>query len=243
MLRVCKNFLISTAIVILKLVDNLVKLFRDANLSFGLKFLVALVGVGVILSQVVPGLSVRSDQLLQVGNSLTNTVTTSVDASTGLPRTGADFELNQLGTASDFRLEIPRIGVSKEIVAEVDPRSEEIYGPVIEEAVAHGRFTRLPHEATVDGNVYLFAHREGIAPDGRDYGYFNRLDELRPGDRAEVRFRGETYTYQFRESFVIKPEDTWVYTDRASVPTLTLQTCENGEEDRLIVKFDLISVE
>lgn len=144
--------------------------------------------------------------------------------------------------AKGFKLRIPSIGLEHNVTENVNPARESIYGPVIEQSIAHGQYTRLPDEATVDGNVYLFAHRTGNI-NGRDIGFFNRLDELGKGDKAYVSYAGKTYVYEAYKSFVITPEDTWVYTGQSDFPSLTLQTCENGEEQRLIVKFKLVRVE
>jgi LPXTG-site transpeptidase (sortase) family protein len=141
----------------------------------------------------------------------------------------------------NFRLLIPSIGVNKKVIENVHPAREDIYGPVIENYVAHGMYTRLPDEAMIDGNVYLFAHREGNVA-GKDVGFFRNLDKLNNGDKAQVIYGDKTYTYQAYRSFVIEPEDTWVYGAESDFPTLTLQTCENGEEQRLIVKLKLIEV-
>lgn len=141
----------------------------------------------------------------------------------------------------EFTLSIPGIGLQHRVIENVNPGNEAIYGPIIEQYIAHGQYTRLPDEATTDGNVYLFAHREG-AKNGRNFGYFKNLDKIREGDKAVIKYDGKTYTYGAYTSFVISPKDTWVYTDESNVPTLTLQTCENGESMRLIVKFRLVSV-
>lgn len=141
----------------------------------------------------------------------------------------------------EFTLSIPSIGLQHRVIENVNPGNEAIYGPIIEKYIAHGQYTRLPEEATTDGNVYLFAHREGVK-NGRNIGYFKNLDKIREGDKAIIKYDGKTYTYTAYTSFVISPRDTWVYTDESNLPTLTLQTCENGESMRLIVKFRLVSV-
>jgi LPXTG-site transpeptidase (sortase) family protein len=132
--------------------------------------------------------------------------------------------------SGEFILSIPRIALKKEVVANVDPSDKAVYLPVIERKVAHGRYTMLPSQATENGNVYLFAHREGSG------NFFARLGELVTGDRIEVRFSGRTYLYTVSEKFVVGAKDTWVYTGTSALPTLTLQTCENGNTHRLIVK-------
>lgn len=134
----------------------------------------------------------------------------------------------------EFELKVAKIGLSHKVVPNVNPADEAVYGPVINNFIAHGEGTLLPDEAVLNGNVYLFSHRQGI---------FKRLGELRQGDTAVVRYHGSNYIYQLRESFIITPQDTWVYTPAAASPTLTLQTCEQGEKFRLILQFDLVHIE
>lgn len=140
-----------------------------------------------------------------------------------------------------FRLQIPSINLNKEVVENVDPGDESVYGPVIAKSVAHGRYTKLPDEAQENGNVYLFAHRDGYI-DGKYVGFFKRLGELRDGDVAYIHYAGKKYVYKFLRSFVITPQDTWVYTPESDMPILTLQTCENGESMRLMVQWQLTEV-
>jgi sortase (surface protein transpeptidase) len=158
-----------------------------------------------------------------------------------------DFSANGLpqilasSQTQDFRLVIPKIGLSHKVVENVDPASESVYGPVINEFIAHGMYTRLPDEAVSNGNVYLFAHREG-SYQGNNIGYFNQLDKVTAGDTAEITYAGKRYVYEFWRNFVITPQDTWVYNGESNFPMLTLQTCENGLAARLIVQFRLKEV-
>ncbi|MFQ5493509.1 MAG: sortase [Candidatus Dojkabacteria bacterium] len=157
----------------------------------------------------------------------------------GVPGISRGISVKAIPGSADvggFYLEIPAIGLKKRVVPNVDPTRRGAYLPVIDENVAHGRYTRLPDQATKSGNVYLYAHRDGHA------GFFNRLDELRNGAKIEIFYNGETFTYKVFRSFVVNRKDTWVYTAQSPSPTLTLQTCENGSEDRLIVKARLVRV-
>ena len=110
---------------------------------------------------------------------------------------------------------------------------------VLNHSVAHGKYTLLPNEAIDSGNVYLFAHRQG-SYNGKDIGFFKKLNEVQPGEEAYIYFDGHTYIYKFRSSVIISPKDTYVYTAYSPTPTLTLQTCEDGYSKRLILTFDLI---
>ena len=152
---------------------------------------------------------------------------------------GQKIEVDEnIHLSNEFKIEIPSIGLSKEIETNVDPREKEIYGPVIEQKVAHGMFTKLPDETAAkdSGNVYLFAHRDGDSP------FFSRLGELEVGETIYVYYGGKKYIYGVSEYFIVDPKDTSVYTGDSPSPTLTLQTCNNGIKERLIVRADLISV-
>ncbi|MFW5702395.1 MAG: sortase [Candidatus Dojkabacteria bacterium] len=141
-----------------------------------------------------------------------------------------------------FRLRIPAAGVDRKVISNVDPANENVYGPIINNYIAHGKYTKLPDEGSISGNVYLFAHRSGEYL-GQDVGYFKDLDEVDPGELAYIDYAGKTYVYEAYESFILDPKDTWVYTAKSPFPSLTLQTCENGEEQRLIVRFRLLRVD
>jgi LPXTG-site transpeptidase (sortase) family protein len=168
-------------------------------------------------------------------NSLQNKLVAEVSAEMSeLPATSVNAD-------NGFRLEIPKIGINRKVVENVDPADEAVYGQVIAQDIAHGKYTKLPDEAQQQGNVYLFAHRDGYA-NGNSIGFFKRLNELNLGDKAFVYYAQKKYTYELVKSFIVTPQDTWVYTGRSSFPALTLQTCEKGEELRLITQFKLIEV-
>ncbi len=157
------------------------------------------------------------------------------------PVNANSLEILDVSATTDFRLEIPKVAVNMSVAENVDPVNEAIYGPVIERKIAHGKYTRLPDEAKIDGNVYLFAHRDGYV-NGNYVGFFSRLDELNVGDEAVITYAGEKYGYVFLRNFVIAPHEVWVYNGESQSPMLSLQTCENGESQRLIVQFALKSV-
>lgn len=140
----------------------------------------------------------------------------------------------------EFKLVIPSINLQHTIQKNVDPRYESEYLPILDKYIAHGKFTKLPNQATQEGNVYLFAHRNSYA--GKSNGYFERLDEVGQGDIALIHYDGKIYTYQYRDSEIISPEDTSVYTSYSPSPTLTMQTCNNGLSERLIVRWKLVSI-
>ncbi len=168
-------------------------------------------------------------------------LTKGIDASQSSPNK-IDYKTISKNRDPNFKLIIPKIGLEKKVYENIDPGLEKVYKPVLEKGIAHGKFTKLPDEATTQGNIYLFAHRNGHVK-GQDIGFFRRIGELERGDEAIISYLGQRYIYKFKGRFVITPGDTWVYNARADQPTLTLQTCEDNETKRLIVKFTLVKVE
>jgi len=219
-----------------KFVDNL-RTNSNTDLrstSYALALITA-VFVGVVFTQ--------TPQSQSISNSGSNLNTEIVEPNSSLAKVNGGF-VTGIAAAEfkpEFRLSIAKISLKQTVQADVDPANQDVYSAVINEKVAHGLGTRLPDEAILDGNVYLFAHRNGVY-NGKKIGFFHRLDDLNQGDVAIIEYNGTTYEYKLREKFVITPQDTWVYTEQAETPTLTLQTCENGETQRLIVKFDLVAI-
>ena len=97
-----------------------------------------------------------------------------------------------------------------------------------------GHFTNTAKPGKL-GNFAVIGHRS------YRYGqFFNRLDELKIGDLVEVKSGTHTYVYKVKESFIVKPEDTWILnnTDNA---TITLVTCTpiRIATHRLVIKGEM----
>jgi len=140
----------------------------------------------------------------------------------------------------DFRINIPKIGVDKEIIPDVDPRDEAIYKEAFKQGVAHGMGTKYPDEI---GNTYLYAHSTKDVEDiEQNAGWFTRLDELEVGDEFEILYGQNVYTYSIASREIVDPRATGVYTAYAPVQMVTLQTCyPRGEiTERIIYKALLI---
>lgn len=158
---------------------------------------------------------------------------TSISAeSVGLANTGVTSE-----TIQDFDISIPAIGLEHDVMPDVDPRYESEYLPILDEYVAHGKFTRLP--STADGRVYLFAHSlntlPGITPEG---GYFSHIHRLDKGDDIVLRVDGTQYNYQVRESIIVEPTQVEVYTGQSDRAEVALQACyPPGTTDKRIIVF------
>ncbi len=82
------------------------------------------------------------------------------------------------------------------------------------------------------GNCVLLGHRNYV------YGhYFRKLNELKTGDEVIIKKDLNIYTYIVTESFVVKPEETWVL-DQSKEAYITMITCTpiGTYTHRLIVK-------
>lgn len=140
----------------------------------------------------------------------------------------------------DFRIKIPKIGVDKEVIPNVDPRDETIYKEAFKHGVAHGLGTKFPGEI---GNTYLYAHSTKDVEDiEKNAGWFTRLDELEVGDEFEILYGQNTFKYSIASRDIIDPRATGVYTAYAPVQMVTLQTCHPRGEitERIIYKALLI---
>jgi LPXTG-site transpeptidase (sortase) family protein len=126
--------------------------------------------------------------------------------------------------SADLQLEIPRLGVSADIVGV--PASGDGWDT-----------TWLNHEVgwlagsafpTWTGNSVLAGHN--YLADGKP-GPFDRLDSLKFGDELQVHAYGQTYTYEVRQVSQVSPGDLSVlkHEDKA---WLTLITCRGFDEDR-----------
>lgn len=86
------------------------------------------------------------------------------------------------------------------------------------------------------GNYCISAHRS------RSYGrQFNRLNELKKGDKIEVVVKDKTYTYAVSDKFLVEAEDTWVMLPQKGEKLLTLITCDYSRKPypRLIIRAKL----
>jgi LPXTG-site transpeptidase (sortase) family protein len=159
---------------------------------------------------------------------------------TSEPGTPSPASLPETQTAdTSFWIDIPKIGLHHSIIPGVDPVDENEYMKILEENIAHGKYTALPPAAS--GNTYLFAHSMrasgNVTPDG---GWFTRIDELSPGDIIYVNYHGELYLYTVTDTEIISPLQTSVYTGNSIYGehrSLTLQTCypRGGTELRFMV--------
>ncbi len=106
-------------------------------------------------------------------------------------------------------LSIPKIKVKVAV-------SEGTKKEILKYAAGHFTGTANPGES---GNYALIAHRSYT------YGqFFNRLDELKPGDEVYVTSGSNNFTYVITETFVVEPQDIWVLAPTKDA-VITLITC------------------
>jgi sortase A len=131
-------------------------------------------------------------------------------------------------------LRLPRIGVEVVVVEGTTPAA-------LRAGAGHYVETPLPGEA---GNVGIAGHRTTY---GRP---LNRMDELRPGDVAELQTPFDVFTYRAMEPFdghgnpwVVAPSQYDVVGQDVQGSFLTLTTChpKGSARQRLVMRFQLVS--
>ncbi len=105
---------------------------------------------------------------------------------------------------------------------------------VISSALGHMEGTALPGQT---GNCAIAGHRNYVF--GR---FFNRLNEIVPGDTVEVDTLDGIYTYEVTKCFTVEPEDLSVLSQNEDKSELTLITCTPlfVGSHRLIIRGELV---
>ncbi|MEA3357692.1 MAG: sortase [Patescibacteria group bacterium] len=191
----------------------------------------------------ISGHSISDNQ--DISTPITNSnLTENQPLDTKHPETSQDIALATAtkvqSSTEEFYLVIPKINLTKDITANVDPTNSDEYLEVIETNIAHGMYTALPTTST--GNTYLFAHSkryyDGTTPDG---GWFTRIDELSNGDVIYIYYNGNSYKYIVANTLIVSPTDVAVYSGISPFGeqrALTLQTCypRGNTGQRLIIQ-------
>ncbi|MDO5572833.1 MAG: class D sortase [bacterium] len=148
-----------------------------------------------------------------------NTEDVTAELATGIQDGAQDTEMLQTMSETQKALENGEVlGVLR--ISKIDLEEgirEGSSSNVISSALGHMEETALPGQT---GNCAIAGHRNYVF--GR---FFNRLDEMEPGDTVEIETLDGTYTYEVTESFVVEPEDVSVLSQDASQSELTLITC------------------
>jgi LPXTG-site transpeptidase (sortase) family protein len=140
---------------------------------------------------------------------------------------------------SDFVLEVPTIGLRKEIGLNTDIYDQNSYEGVLGSKIAHAKFSLLPSDFELinSGVIYLFAHREG------ESNFFANLGNLTSGDELIIHENGKIFRFKVISSKIISSNQTADLFNTANQKILRLQTCENGEKSRLIVDSLFVGME
>jgi LPXTG-site transpeptidase (sortase) family protein len=157
----------------------------------------------------------------------------------GLP---AQPDENMYHAIGGLRLEIPRLGITTEIVGVplVDGAWDVAW---LGDGAGYLQGTALP---TWPGNSVITGH---VWDEWNRPGVFARIQELRYGDSIYLHAWGKMYHYQVRENQRVDPSDSAQILDHREYPWLTLLTCEGYNPDgehyswRRIVRAVLVNIQ
>lgn len=127
-------------------------------------------------------------------------------------------------------LEIPAIGLKAPVV-------EGAGKDQLKTAVGH--LTQSGVLGKSGDNVALAGHRSRVFGQ-----FFNRLDELEPGDRIVVTTKHNVYEYEVTDKLVVEPTDVQVIEPVPGKTMLTLITCHpfRSNKQRLIISAERLDV-
>lgn len=128
----------------------------------------------------------------------------------------------------EFGIVIPKIRANAKIIDNVDPYNPKEYQWALTKGVAHAKNTAYPGSA---GNSFIFAHSSVdwyIA--NRYNSVFYLLHKLEKGDKIEVYYQKNKYTYKVVEKKLVEPSEVSYLSPNYSLLTnssslLTLMTC------------------
>lgn len=131
-----------------------------------------------------------------------------------------------------IHLDIPSIGLNLGVI-------NGAYNP------STASWTLTPNKAQFATVTHLLNNRGGLSLIyGHDTGsVFSKTSQLKTGDIIEIQTDTHlTFTYEYKDSFVVLPSDTRVL-DYVGPPRLSLLTCTGRwYQDRKIMNFDLIAI-
>lgn len=122
---------------------------------------------------------------------------------------------------SDFSISIPKLNLASNIIANVDPASQEAYKLALRNGVAQAKGSYLPGQG---GLVFLFAHSTDSVTNILQYNAkFYGVKTLEKGDQIAINFNHKHYSYTVEDKKIINPKDLEVI--RSSKSDLILSTC------------------
>ncbi|AQM58519.1 class D sortase [Clostridium baratii] len=127
-------------------------------------------------------------------------------------------------------LEIPSIEVKAGVV-EGQSMYDMFFG------VGHDTQSPFPKMEGNTGNLVLAAHDAGKAP------IFKNLSKVSIGSNVIFKYKGDVYTYKISYKKVIEPTDVSVIENNPDKSIITLFTCVDNGQRRIVLKGDLIKRE
>ncbi len=127
-------------------------------------------------------------------------------------------------------LEIPSIEVKAGVV-EGQSMYDMFFG------VGHDTQSPFPKMEGNTGNLVLAAHDAGKAP------IFKNLSKVSIGSNVIFKYKGDVYTYKISYKKVIEPTDISVIENNPDKSIITLFTCVDNGQRRIVLKGDLIKRE
>jgi LPXTG-site transpeptidase (sortase) family protein len=129
--------------------------------------------------------------------------------------------------SKDFGLVIEKINANAPVVKEVNPESESVYYKALEQGVAQWKGTPYPDQP---GNMFIFGHSSFYEVAKGDYkDIFAPLDKVEKGDRFDIWYNNQKYTYEIVENKVVKDTDFSVLDgptpNDKDDKTITIMTC------------------
>jgi LPXTG-site transpeptidase (sortase) family protein len=141
---------------------------------------------------------------------------------------------------TEFSIVIPKVGINAPVIAGVDALNVKDYTQALAKGVAHAKSSYLPDQ---DGATYLFSHSTNYQWFVRDLNaIFYNVKNLTEGDLIVVFYKGNRYTYTYKNKAIVAPSDTTYLLPITGKKMLILQTCwpPGTTENRLLIFADLI---
>jgi LPXTG-site transpeptidase (sortase) family protein len=126
----------------------------------------------------------------------------------------------------NFSIVIPSINATGKVVADVDPFIKDDYMPALKIGVAQAHGTGLPGVA--GANIFMFAHSTNAIENVAKYNaIFYLLKDVKVGDKIDVYYKYQKFSYQVYDKKIVSPDDTSFLTPKSpdGQERLVLQSC------------------
>lgn len=137
----------------------------------------------------------------------------------------------------EFGLKIEKLNILVPIVKDVNGENKTAYNKALNGGVAHFKGTALPGQGS---NIFIFGHSSTVLNRGNYATVFATLNNLEKGDKAQIYYQNQLYSYKVSAKEIIEKTDIDVL-NPTKKEQLTLMTCwpVGTNSKRLIVKFNL----